>query len=276
MGGRLFVVLAALAALATGCAEAPLHRGPAGQPPMTATRTLDVRYPDPLFIPQGLALEGDGTAYLSGYHSAAMGERRCGLVHVDLATARVLDHARELEGCRHGGGVARSEAGLWIAGARRVWLVDPESLTVLRSWAVGGRIKASTVTSDARSLVVAVFRPEGHGRLFRFPYADLLDPSTTTIHPADATEVRQIPDWVQGVAPGPRGLWLTRGATRWGQLLTPEGERLETVAGAEGIAFDARGRLWVLSESGSKPYQDLGGRPDVPTLTRFDQVGSIS
>jgi hypothetical protein len=278
MGGRGRAVLASLVALAAAaaCAPAPAERAPAAVSMGQPTRTLDVRYPDPLFVPQGLALADDGTAFVSGYHHAPMGERTCGLLRVDLSTGRVVEHAADLGGCRHAGGVARSDAGLWIAGARRVWLVDAQSLTVRRSWEVLGDIKASTVTSDGDSLVVGVFRLQGHARLFRFPYAGLLDPATTTIHPDDAAQVRRIPDWIQGIAPGPGGLWLTRSASRWGQLVTPQGERLETVAGAEGIAFDRQGGLWLLSESGSKPYQDLGGRPDVPTLTRFAQPTSPS
>ena len=53
-------------------------------------------------------------------------------------------------------------------------------------------------------------------------------------------------------------------------LVTPGGRRIPFLPGAEGLGFDDDGRLWVVSESGSRPYQRMGGRPDVPTLSRFD------
>jgi hypothetical protein len=52
-------------------------------------------------------------------------------------------------------------------------------------------------------------------------------------------------------------------------LLTPDGRRLGFGPGAEGIAFDGRGGLWAVLESGARSYQ-AQGRPLVPMLVRFD------
>ncbi len=48
------------------------------------------------------------------------------------------------------------------------------------------------------------------------------------------------------------------------------GDAIPFLPGAEGLGFDEDGRIWVTSESGSGPYQRMGGRPDVPTLTLID------
>jgi hypothetical protein len=68
---------------------------------------------------------------------------------------------------------------------------------------------------------------------------------------------RRIPSRAQGVVVTPRGhAWLVRSTF---------------VPGAEGIAFDGRRTVMVVSESGSRPYQRMGGRQDVPTLSRIDR-----
>ncbi len=55
------------------------------------------------------------------------------------------------EFCRHGGGIALSTHGLWLAGAGRLWLLDPALLgtgdEVLRIWVVDDSIRASTCSS---------------------------------------------------------------------------------------------------------------------------------
>ena len=79
---------------------------------------------------------------------------------------------------------------------------------------------------------------------------------------------------VQGVARGrgrgvTPGLWSTSSTSSCGMLVTPGGRRIAFVPGAEEVAFDGRGRLWVVSESGARNYQ-RDGRPLVPMLSRVD------
>jgi hypothetical protein len=83
---------------------------------------------------------------------------------------------------------------------------------------------------------------------------------------------RRIPSRAQGVVVTPRGhAWLVRSTTFCGELVTPSGRGIPFVPGAEGIAFDGRRTVMVVSESGSRPYQRMGGRQDVPTLSRIDR-----
>ena len=52
-------------------------------------------------------------------------------------------------------------------------------------------------------------------------------------------------------------------------LVGPDGKSRSFVPGAEGMALTAPDQLWVVSESGSRLYQEKG-RPMTPMLARFD------
>lgn len=245
-----------------------------------------VRFPDREFVPQGLTMGPGRTAYVSGYRwSEVIGRKYCQVVQVDRRTGRVLAALEDVTGrgpggleqtCRHGGGAALTRHGLWVAGAGRLWLLDPDleaDQPVQRVWIVELPVKASVLAAGRRELVTAAFRNRGAGPVFGYRYRDLLVPGVTTLAAAGATAARVTPSrrsrgpsHLQGIAFGPGGLWFTSSHTRCGTLTTPAGRRIAFVPGAEGIDFVSRRRLWVTSESGSGPYQRMGGRPRVPTL----------
>jgi hypothetical protein len=74
--------------------------------------------------------------------------------------------------------------------------------------------------------------------------------------------VLTIPDHAQGAAIGGGGLWIARSDWSWGTLDrldpatgTPQ-RRYEIAPGTEGIAFGSAGRLWAVSEAGSRHIYD--------------------
>ena len=68
----------------------------------------------------------------------------------------------------------------------------------------------------------------------------------------------------------PAAPWFAQSVTRCGILAGPDGtHRRAFVPGAEGMDL-AGDSLWVVSESGTRHYQRLGGRPVVPQLVRLD------
>jgi hypothetical protein len=101
------------------------------------------------------------------------------------------------------------------------------------------------------------------GRLFRFTAATLARLSDgQTLEASQAATVLTIPDHAQGAEIGGGELWIARSDWNWGTL-----ERLDSVTGAperrceiapgtEGIAFGNAGRLWAVSEAGSRHVYD--------------------
>jgi hypothetical protein len=84
----------------------------------------------------------------------------------------------------------------------------------------------------------------------------------------------RVPTLVQGATVGPDGrLYLTRSNLSCGELVLPTGRRVGLVPGAEGLAFGPRGkRLWVVSESGSRPYA-RSRKPMTPAVTAYEWPG---
>ncbi len=241
------------------------------------------------FVPQGLALGPDGLAYVSGYHRGAPGSRLCEVLVVDRRTGKTLHRVRDFRGavgsadpivCRHGGGLAISAAGMWIAHARHLWLMDTDAVragdpVVLRVWRIQSPVRGSALVHHGDSLGLVGWSAHRQLRVDWLRVSDLLAPGVTDVRrdpaPASATpyRVRRAPPLVQGAAWGPGGLWFTSSTTYCGVLQRPGGRRLAFLPGAEGIAFRGH-RLWVVSESGAGHYQRQGGRPPVPTLVSLD------
>ena len=247
---------------------------------------------DQRMVPQGLALDG-GTAWVSGYHfSPEAGARRCVLTHVSLRTGRRIAGVTPIEGavglrdpkaCRHGGALALTADGLWVAEAMRLWLLDPHLVgtgrdPVKRVWGIVEPLRGSIMVDSGGRLGLGRFDASGSpDDIAWFDVQDLLAPGVLdltggTAGPGQVGPVRRVPGvtWMQGGTVGPGGLYLTRSSTHCGQLLLPGGRRVAVAPGTEDIEFDDHGDLWALSEAGAKTFQLDGGRPLVPMLARYD------
>lgn len=250
------------------------------------------------FVPQGIALQGR-TAWVSGYRwRPGYGRRYCRVMQVDLRDGRLLAdqpqvHWRRPDGsvarCRHGGGVALTEHGLWVATSQRLWLLDPSrvggSAAVVRVWQVPRGISGGLlVTGRDGELGLGDFRKHGSGPLHWYAPGSLLPPGVRAVGPravsgrtdpgvASATRVQRVPRYAQGGAVDPTGQgrapYLVSSLSTCGVLHTPDGREVAFAPGAEGITFDADGGLWAVLESGTLPYQRRG-RPLVPMLVRLD------
>ncbi|HET7195755.1 MAG TPA: hypothetical protein VFI99_12285, partial [Nocardioides sp.] len=200
--------------------------------------------------------------------------RRCSVVAVDRSDGRVLDSV-DLAHCFHGGGAALTADGLWVAGAGRLWLLDPDRLNVLRAWQVSPPVKASTIAVRGGRMVVGRFETGRRGTAWTFPIAAVTRPGVVRLVAGDpardevaAGQARRTPAMTQGLALGPGGVWSAASTTYCGVLTSPDGDRISFLPGAEGIAFAPDGALWVVSESGAWPYRRAGGRPRIAPLTR--------
>jgi len=232
------------------------------------------------FVPQGVTRAGD-RLFITGYRwAASRADQYCRVMVIDTTTATTLAEASELRAdgavCHHGGGVAYSRAGLWIAGSGRLWLVDPAHPgLVRRSWKVDPGMRASTLAISRGQLWLGKYSAHGRGRLGQVSIRGLLAPGVTALARRGgpsiaAVAVRPAPNFIQGIGIDRRGLWLSRSSTRCGDLIRAHGGHRRLIPGAEGVLLVGRHRAWVVSESGSPHYQSLGGRPDTPMLSFVD------
>jgi hypothetical protein len=240
------------------------------------------------FVPQSLAVRGD-TACVGGYDGGGpRGTLLCRVVRVDLRSGRVLDQAAPISGrvggrpevnCRHGGGLAITPSGLWLAEGQRLWRLDPDTLAVRRVWGLADPLRGSFAVTDDRGLIgLGEFKFARRGRLDWFDPDALVAGGAVDLTAPDAVRSqRDVPPMTQGalwgdLGPGPAGAWFVTSNTRCGVLVGPNGARRAYLPGAEGTAW-RNGDLWRVSESASRPYCTKGGRPVVPMVARFDVSG---
>jgi hypothetical protein len=246
------------------------------------------------FVPQGLALAGN-TAWVSGYE--AVQDSPCQLVRVDLTTGATLAVMKRVlfgsHTCGHGGGVARTSHGLWIADTHRLWLLDPSRIgqtnPVIRTWSLKEPVRGSfLVDTVSGQLGLGVFDEDGPNKVHWFKYADMLrstrvrqlipqSADSPTAEQARAVSRSPDPRLSQGgahrsVSAGSPRLWFTSSKAGCGMLVSGASRR-GFAPGAEEIQFDNSGGLWAISESGSMKYQ-AKDRPHVPMLMKF-RAGTV-
>ena len=309
-GTLLRVVVLAAALVVAGCASSATPNRPAraADGGCHGVRFQDVRGPRPayvhgplqsyaadpavcaaywlpragrLFVPQSLEIRGR-TAYVAGYRWHRTGrDQPCQLAVVDTRTGRTLAFVRRWQAsvyrpeptfCRHAGGMELIEDGLLVLETQRLWLLDPDRLgksdPVLRVWRIPKPVRGSTLVVSGDELGVASYRRHRPGRIWWFRLDRALRPGVRVLDRPDREG--RVPTALQGVAPGPGGLWFSSSTTHCGELAGPGRHTpLAFVPGAEDLEF--RGAdLWTVSEAGARPYLD----PDeavVPMLLRLDR-----
>jgi hypothetical protein len=246
---------------------------------------------DEAFVPQGLALVGEGTAYVSGYVGTSRGDTSdefCRLIRVDLRTGDALfsrDFARSV--CRHGGGIAIDPAGrVWVSDTPALVLLDagiadttPQLIKLVRPPGeptepdINGSFLAED--PDGSHLWVGDFKAR---KLYRFPYAALLGAprprpgKAPRVSIADATGELDLPAKPQGATFHDGALWIASSKASCGQLTAPTG-LYGFGPGAEELEFAGDGSLWAVFESGTRKYSHRTLRRDYPffpVIARFD------
>lgn len=239
---------------------------------------------DRWLVPQGMAVRGT-TAYLAGFDGTRPARQRyCSIERIDLRTGRLIARNDPVRGsiggappiiCRHGGGLVADDHGVWLAETVRLWLLDPETLEVVRGWALEAPVRGSFALHDGSGrLGLGRFSKRTTGQVDWLSPDVLLAPGKVVITAADATSSDRAPSRAQGAvfagldgrAPG---LWFVRSHSACGILVGPRGQRRGFIPGGESMSLDESGRLWVASESGSRLYQ-RDERPMTPQLARFD------
>jgi hypothetical protein len=237
------------------------------------------------FVPQGLVVRGH-RAWVSGYDHGRtpFGSDTCRIIRVDLRTGEPIMQRAPVEAdlaprgpavCRHGGGLSHDEHGLWVSQRTKIWLLDPQTLTVIRVWHLIDEVWGSfLVQDDSGRLGIGGFSSHHRTTLHWFEPAVLFEPGRLDITPEDAADVQVAPKSGQGalwadLGPGQERVWFTRSNTHCSELWARPRLRFAFLPGAEGVAY-ARGTVWVVSETTAAPYFLDGGRPVVPTLAQYD------
>lgn len=238
------------------------------------------------FVPQGVVVEG-GTAWVSGFDgNAPLHYRYCQLERYDVRTGERLDRLAPVAGrvgdrdplnCRHGGGLVRDDHGLWLVETSRLWLIDPDTLDVEQVWALAPPLRGSFSLMDDRGRIgIGRWYPHRPAQVDWFDTDRIVASGVLDITLAMSAGRTAAPRGTQGgvwaaLGGGRPGAWFAQSVTRCGVLVGPRGAgRRAFVPGAEGLDLVGDDSLWVVSESGTRHYQDLGGRPVVPQLLRLD------
>ncbi|HEY2540900.1 MAG TPA: hypothetical protein VGI28_15605, partial [Stellaceae bacterium] len=220
------------------------------------------------YDPQGLAVDG-GSSYVSAYHSDSLGVHRgpCRVIRIDLETGGPTAYVDVPSPCGHAGGLAIGGEGILYVADTHTLFAPPLARAFdrgarFRQFPLGPGVIGGLAASAPDGIWLGTYE-DGPGRLFRFTAATLARLSDgETLEASQAATVLTIPDRSQGAAIGGGGLWIARSDWSWGTLdrLNPATgalqRRYEIAPGTEGIAFDSAGRLWAVSEAGSRHIYD--------------------
>jgi sugar lactone lactonase YvrE len=214
---------------------------------------------------QGLAVSG-GTILVSAYRSDELSLHRgpCRVFRIDAESGAETGHLDVPSPCGHAGGIATGgDENLYVADTHTLFVTRLADSGPFRKIALGPGIVGGLAMSAPDGIWLGTYNEDGPGRLYRFTTAVLATlKDGDTLGAGQAAATIAIPDYAQGAATGAGGLWVARSDTRWGTLdrLDPATGRLihrySAPPGTEGIAFDAGGRLWAVSEAGARHFYD--------------------
>jgi len=225
------------------------------------------------FVPQGLTL-ADGALLVSSYHpmpDLKSSTGPCSVFRIDIASGEITGRFDLPVGqCTHSGGLAYLGGGkLLLADTRQVFRIDlaralasGRAEGAIQAVRLSGELRGSFAGFDGKDAWIGTWTKDPkHAHLYRLA-PRLFDEHDGGIvdEKAGAVESVPIPVEVQGLAFDANGdPWVSASNGSWGKLyhLDRAGgvtALYEMVAGLEDIEFDGAGRLWALSESGTRKY----------------------
>lgn len=254
--------------LAEGWVPQGLARGEAGELYVSSYLPASGKAPP-------LAGEGGRTALRPAIPNAVPAHGgRCRVYRIAQADGAVTGQFDLAEGaCHHAGGL------VWLGGAHggqllltdthdifridvRRALAAGQAAGATRHLRLGGQLLGSWGAFDGRAMWLGswsrVAEQSHMHRLDPALFDALADGATITL--ADVSASLPVPLLAQGGAfDAHGGLWLSASNSRWGRLYRADAQgqvlaEYPMPPGLEGLAVDAGGRLWGLSESGALRY----------------------
>lgn len=224
------------------------------------------------YVPQGLTSAG-AHLYVSSYKPTPdlkANTGPCRVFKIEAATGRTVGSFGIPPGtCTHAGGLAYAGNGQpFLADTRQVFLVDLEKALATgttdgaaRAVKITGELRGSYATFDGKDMWIGTWTKEAaKARMFRLDPRLFQDHDGQTVREDRAVESIPVPLEAQGAAFDKAGnLWVSASNSQWGKLykLDRQGKVLAEYAmpaGLEDLAVDDAGRLWGLSESGTRKY----------------------
>jgi hypothetical protein len=261
---------------------------PAGDIPNAAALTHRIWTPglDEGYVPQGLANAGPHL-FVSSYKPTPdlkANTGPCRVFRIEMATGRAAGQFDLPEGsCTHSGGLAAVGSGrLLLADTQQLFLIDVDKALASgtaagasKSVRITGALRGSYATFDGKDAWIGTWTKEQpKARLFRLDLGLFDEFDGQTIAEDRAAESIPVPLEAQGAAFDRSGdLWVSASNSQWGKLyrLDRQGRvkaQYPMVAGLEDLTVDASGRLWGLSESGTRKYLHWATR--FPHIFRID------
>lgn len=289
--------LMGLAIALAGCAAPPTDRVLGTPPGYLAATTESVPNAAALrhriwtpaldqdYVPQGLTSAGPHL-FVSSYKPTPdlkANTGPCRVFRIEIATGRPAGHFDVPAGtCTHAGGLGYAGDGrLFLADTRALFLIDIDRALATGTTAgasrmvrIMGELRGSFAAFDGQHAWIGTWtRDQAKARMFRLDLRLFDDHDGRTVTEQRALESIPVPLEAQGAAFDRAGnLWVSASNSRWGRLyrLDRQGRvqaQYEGPAGLEDLTVDDAGRLWGLSESGTRKY--------LSWATRFPYVFEI-
>lgn len=237
------------------------------------TRTIWAPGLDDGYVPQGLTYLAD-TVLVAGYNStdSKVDKGPCRVFSVSTKDGKRTGYFDMPEDCGHAGGLALVGGGMLIVSdTRTLYKIDlgraleskntkDALVSVVK---LGGALKGSFVDFDGTDLWIGSSEKDAaKARAHRLSLS-IFDQfnGKAAIKEDLALSAIPIPTEANGMAFDAGGaLWLTSSNSKYGALYrlnSKTGEvqsRFEMVIGIEDLGFDANGKLWAVSEAGSRRW----------------------
>ena len=238
------------------------------------------------YVPQGLTV-ADGYLLVSSYLPSPDLQSNtgpCRVFRIEPATGKAAgSFDLPVGACTHSGGLAYLGGGmLLLADTRQLFrielakaLASGKAEGAMKAVKIAGELRGSYATFDGKDAWIGTWtKEEPHARMFRLDPRLFDDYDGQTVKEERAVESIPVPLEAQGAAFDRDGnLWVSASNGKWGKLYRLDRKggvkaQYEMTAGLEDLAVDAEGRLWGLSESGTRKYMHWPTR--FPFIFRID------
>ena len=228
---------------------------------------------DDAWIPQGLTVaEGDVlVAQYKPMPDLKSSTGPCRVVRLDPASGKArATFEMPVAACTHAGGLAYLGKGqLLLADTRTIYRIDMERAFAsgkaegaMKSLRLAGDLRGSFAAFDGEQPWIGTWTKDNAAKSLMYRLdSRLFDQfDGQSIDHTKATATMPVPLESQGAAFDASGTpWISASNGKWGKLyrLGRDGKvaaQYEMTAGLEDLNFDAKGRLWAVSESGTRKY----------------------